>query len=173
MRVMIMAGASGSGKSSHIGNNLLEGEGTRVLKITDLNVDDSMFDFYAGDQVVLSADDITFDDDGTFHIGRLDAAHKLCLNTFAKILQMEEKERPPDLIVDNTNTSPWELAPYVALALAHEDVVLEILVMTTPWKECLARCRHATPPKNIRTQARRLERMLDEWPAFWPAPRFL
>lgn len=170
MKVKIMAGASGAGKTSHIKDLMTEGE--RIIRIPDLDVDGLEFDFYDGDVVILSADDITFDADGSFHVERLGAAHGLCIRMFGELLRLEDKDAPSKLIVDNTNTSAWEIAPYVAIAMAHQ-ADFEILVKEERWWVCNERNIHSTPAHHVRAQARRLERTLDEWPAYWPAPKYL
>ena len=176
MHIRILAGPSGSGKSTHINKTeLLESKargnrlGDQVL--TNL-IDGQPVNFYDGDVVILSADDITFDEEG-FHIGRLGGAHACCMQAFVRILMLEEKDRPQVLIVDNTNTSAWEIAPYVALAQTFEDVELEVLVFERDWESCLKRTSHGTPAHAVRQQARRLSRTLDEWPAYWPQPTFV
>jgi hypothetical protein len=56
--------------------------------------------------------------------------------------------------------------------MAHGNVELEILVVSTPWEKCVMRNKHGTPNHAIRAQSRRLERMLDEWPPYWPQPKY-
>lgn len=176
MIVQIMAGASGSGKTTHINKTKDQSGDGRMLSLNDLDADRvavGFLEFYNGDVLVLSADDITFGAGGLFHIERLSSAHELCVLTFSEVLQMEEKDRPSILIVDNTNTSPWEIAPYVAMAMAYHDVKLEILIALAPWRDCVKRNAHGTPDHAIRAQARRLEKTLDDWPSFWPNPVYL
>lgn len=171
MKVKIMMGASGSGKSTYVQKSLEE-EGRRVLRLNEI-CHPEWENFFAGDALILSADDITFDDDGTFHVERLGGAHGTCIATFGDILRLEEKERPDVVVVDNTNTSPWEIAPYVAMTLAAEDVELAVIALIRPeWWNCAARNSHGVSDFHVRQQTRRLEQTLDNWPAYWPQPTF-
>ena len=164
MQVIILMGASGSGKSTYIKNTFNSREAVRPLLSPDNECEE-------GDVVVLSADDMTFDKDGIFHPQLLSAAHADCLRTFAELVSKKENEAIT-VIVDNTNTSPWEVSPYVALANAYEEVHITLVVFDENWKLCAARTAHDTPVDIIRKQARRLEETLDDWPPYWPKPTF-
>ena len=167
--VWLMVGASGSGKSTYIAKHadLADDNYIRLLQV------ERPATFYQGDVVVLSADDVMFDDKSDFQINRLTHAHDVCFKEFHEILRMDTKDQPSLLIVDNPNTSPWELAPYVAVAMAYEDVELKIITLPVSWQKCACRTAHDTPAHVIRAQARRLERMLDEWPTYWPKPEYV
>lgn len=93
MRVVIMSGAQGAGKS-HFVNSLY------------------------GSVVVCSADHYFIDETGkyNFDFRKLGEAHGQCLRKFVAILL----DRQCDvLVVDNTNAFDTEIAPYYALAAAY------------------------------------------------------
>lgn len=68
--------------------------------------------------VVCSADDYHVCPDGTyaFNPKNAGAAHGLCLRKFISALL---SGNDVDVVVDNTNTSTYELAPYMAMAAAY------------------------------------------------------
>lgn len=172
MHVWIMIGASGSGKSTYIEKKL--GTVGRELNCIRPLRDGGMSRYCEGDAVLIAADDVVFDEYGDFHVGRLAHAHSLCVREYCSLIRMRAEERPNLIVVDNTNTSPWELSPYVSVAMAHEKgIELKIVAHMTPWQRCVTRSIHDTPSQVIRAQSRRMERMLDEWPTFWPKPELV
>ena len=95
MRVVILSGIPGSGKTTYA-NNL------------------------RGHVVKCSADDF-FYRNGSYHFdpSQLGRAHGECLKKFAGNLAKPDSVKPDFLVVDNTNTTTLELAPYVSLAMAY------------------------------------------------------
>jgi len=92
MRVIVMRGVPGSGKS-HWAQSL------------------------TGSKVVVSADHHFINSDGEYEFdpAKLADAHNACLRRFLEELQNQNTEL---LIVDNTNSTIAEMAPYMALAAA-------------------------------------------------------
>lgn len=166
MKVIILMGCSGSGKSTYA--RALAEKHSKETGLTTYRLCDEKPEGEIG-SVVLSADDLTFDEDGTFHPEKLSNAHAQCLGYFLKILNIYDPEDDSNrlVIVDNTNTSMAEVAPYVAMARLY-DVELEVDVFIAPWTNCAHRSEHGLTAHKIRQQAKRLEKTLDDWPPYWP-----
>jgi NEDD4-binding protein 2 len=88
--------------------------------------------------VIVSADDF-FMKDGHYEFDRerLPEAHDMCLRTFLAAIE----RRAELIIVNNTNTRVWELAPYYRVAeAAGYDV--EIIWLIADPLTCFGRSRH-------------------------------
>lgn len=104
-------------------------------------------------------------------------AHAACLRKFLLNLRDEPPHgylRPNEqfLVVDNTNTTIAELAPYVALTqafLPHPQ--LEIVCIKADPEACKERTQHNTPSQVIDLMALNLDQTFSQWPAHWPKPR--
>jgi predicted kinase len=141
MKVTIMVGVPGSGKSRHTGG-------------------------LAG-AVVVSADHY-FEELGggtyAFDPSKLGEAHGQCLRRYTEALQRGE----PRVVVDNTNTTLLEMAPYVALALAYGCEV-EIVRVTCDPAVAAARNSHGVPEGAVRAMHARIEATFEAGlPPFWP-----
>lgn len=68
------------------------------------------------------------------------------------------------IIVDNTNTTALEIAPYVALANAYEDKVT-LVTVDVDVETASKRNRHGVPLKTLQAQADNLKRR--NCPSFW------
>ena len=143
LSVKILSGVSGSGKSTHARD---------LIKGTDDMVE------------VVSADNY-FMEDGQYKFDptKLSEAHAYCFIRFLEALQM----RFALIIVDNTNTTAVEIAPYVLGAMAyHYDV--EIITFTCQThddvKVCAGRNSHGLPFDAVMNQHRRMcDRVLLPW----------
>jgi predicted kinase len=115
-----MSGSSGSGKNTYIKNN------------------------YTNCKVV-SADDFFETSIGyVFNHNLLGKAHAQCFRNFISFLL----ENTPLIIVNNTNTSVIEIAPYVAAANAFEATIELITLIKDP-AICAARNVHNVPLSTI------------------------
>ena len=150
-KVVLMQGVSGSGKS------------TFVKGLVD--------DYHQGNHdnawcAVCSADDY-FGADYAFDPAKLGEAHAACLIDF-----MDATIACTELVVvDNTNCSAVELAPYIAIAQARGYEV-EIVRIACTLGEALERAEsgpHRTPAKAVQSQWRTLERF--DPPPWWPKVR--
>ena len=90
-------------------------------------------------------------------------AHNACLRLFDRAT----KDRTPCVVVDNTNTTHAEIAPYMALALAYGHSVQPCLFLTTVSK-AVERNIHNVPREVIERMAASLERTIETWPPWWP-----
>jgi predicted kinase len=148
MRVILMQGLPGAGKSTWIRN-------------------------HAQATLVVSADDLPglYPSPGVIDPKLLPKAHAWCLRRFAGALDRgDAADREDVVVVDNTNLTLVELAPYVALARAF-GVEPEIVRIVVPAGEALARNTHGVPAHLGERMAAALEKCRADWPPFWPSPR--
>lgn len=144
MRVMILRGASGSGKSTYAKGIAKASNGTAAIVSAD-----SFFmvgDFYQ------------------FDPSKLAQAHGECLREFVGLLTSPWIET---IIVDNTNTTIVEMAPYYALASAYGAALVEIVTLEAPSEVCKMRNVHSVPDFAIERQLSNIERQ--DIPSFWKA----
>lgn len=142
--VIILCGISGSGKS------------TRIAKLYP-------------EAAVCSADHyFMVDGEYRFDPSKLPQAHGSCLKQFVSCLQGRLPDgQPPTVVVDNTNTTVAEVAPYAALALAYGyDLRIEILKVDP--EVAAARNLHGVPLAGIVKMAERLATLKDSLPPWWP-----
>lgn len=120
MNVVIMIGPSGSGKSTYIENNLK-------------------------DYFVCSADNF-FITNGEYKYdpNKIGEAHQICLKSFIEEVQKGEK----NIVVDNTNTSIEQLAPYYSIAKAYNYNV-KFVKMECTSDICVNRNQHGVNKKTI------------------------
>lgn len=117
--------------------------------------------------VVCSANDYFTDPDGgyTFKPELLHTAHNHCLRKYVRALHSPGMlERA---IVDNTNISAIEMAPYIALAEAY-DVPYEIVrvyPMNMTVEQLAERCIHDVPKAKIQRMLGDLQ--TNRLPRFW------
>jgi predicted kinase len=142
--VVIMRGVSGAGKSTYARN--------------------------FSNAVILSSDDYWTRDGGdykeNFNVEKLGAAHAWNLRRY--ILTLESLNLPDDttVIIDNTNTTIAELAPYYAVAQAY-NVPVEIITLMVDPKVALARNIHGVPLKAHSAQYSRLVDNTPLIPRWW------
>lgn len=151
--ILIVSGVTGSGKTTLVRQLI-----TEVQDRSDLGGDKPW-------TATVSADDFFEGPDGyAFNPSLLGEAHGQCLRRFTELLVA--KVSPDTLIVDNTNTTTEELAPYVLLANAYK-IPVRLITVTTPYDLELAAKRnvHGVPIQAIRAQSDRLDKR--ELPAFW------
>jgi predicted kinase len=111
--------------------------------------------------VVVSADDTFETPEGyRFDPARISEAHNSCFRAFIEAVQAGK----PLVIVDNTNTSVAEMAPYMlgAGAYGYEAKVMRVLCSV---ETALERNVHEVPEPAIRAMAEALETV--ELPPWW------
>lgn len=140
--VTILCGCSGSGKSTY----------SRLF----------------ADPFIVSADRYFIDAERTYNFdpSKLSEAHAHCLRQYVEALQDTFTHH---IIVDNTNTSVSEIAPYAALAQAYSYYGWELEIV---WVKCdietaAARNVHGVPAQTVARQADRLARTWKELPPWW------
>lgn len=138
-RVVIMAGCSGSGKSSYIAKHFPSA-------------------------YVVSADHF-FMRDGEYEFNRsqLHQAHSQCQTNYLDALTSGVEL----IVVDNTNTRLKEMRPYIepALELGYE---VEIVVLLVNVRKAFKRNKHGVPLAVIEKMAARLDNTLTLLPPEWP-----
>lgn len=159
-KVIIMRGAPGSGKSTYTKKNY-------------------------PDAVVVSADHFFEQPDGTYIFDRskISAAHAACLRRFTQNVEFGTcgdqgegrdsclgtaycGQSHRDIVVDNTNISAVEIAPYAALALAY-GWELEIVTLDVDPKTSHARNVHSVPEKTVKDMHKRLTSEEARFPRYW------
>lgn len=142
MKVIIMSGLPGSGKSTMV----------KDMEDTALTYTVSADNFFMVDGIY------------RFDPTKIQDAHDCCLREFLGRLMYPSTEDPQILVVDNTNTSAVEIAPYyrIAQALGHE---VEIFRLHIDPSLAVKRNIHGVPAKTIMEMYTRL--MTDVLPPWW------
>lgn len=131
MKVVIMRGLPGSGKSTWITGN-------------------------APGAVVCSADHFFQTSDGyKFDRHSLGQAHQACQTKFI----LAVAEQAPLIVVDNCNLTTRDMKSYVDIALAH-GYDLEIRTLTTPAEVAMARQLHGVPLEHYKALEQRFSEPL-------------
>lgn len=113
---------------------------------------------------ICSADRFLVGDDGVYRFTpeRVQAAHEHCLRAFVEALQTGASKH---VVVDNTNLTVAEMAPYIALGRAY-GAQIRIWHLDASPAVCRARQRHPVPADTWAT----MMQQLDEFsaPPWWP-----
>lgn len=139
MKVTILCGASGSGKSTWVKN-------------------------LGDDGVLVVSADHYFMRNGEYHFDfrKLPEAHNQCLRGFSERLVAHcLAGGDSHLVVDNTNTTVAEIAPYYALASAYGAEV-EIRVFSGEYENV-----HGVPEKSVKAMRERVAKLRDSAPPWW------
>ena len=145
--MIITSGIPGAGKSTWIRNN------------TDPYMTE-----------VFSADDYFHDRNGQYHFDpeKLSEAHSACLRNFTtRLLHLNnsaEDSCKVTLVVDNTNTSAWEIAPYYSLARAY-NIPVKIVRITVNPGTAFKRNVHGVDKDKVEKMAERIS--TNPLPPFW------
>ena len=141
MRIVIMRGISGSGKSTYIRKNFPE--------------------------ALLCSADQYFMKNGEyrFNPSELGEAHASCIRLFTYYCSNPLNIMPNSatIAVDNTNLRIEEIAAYVQLAVAFGHEV-EIYRLVYPVETAARRNVHGVPRKSVEAMDRRFQ----DLPSFWP-----
>ena len=147
-KVLILQGISGSGKT-HFANDFVARMHAR--------------------STVVSADDFFYARGGgtyAFDPTKLGEAHRVCFSNFLAAIQEEVAEV---IVVDNTNSTAVEIAPYV-LAGETFGYEVEILQVVCDPAVAAARNRHNVPEATIRAMAERIATC--QMPPWWRVTRY-
>jgi predicted kinase len=154
MKIIILRGPSLSGKSTF--TKEFNEETTAVCSA----------DFFFEERAKLAG--TTYE--RAFNPAMLGTAHGTCLANFVELVTVDECAYDT-VIVDNTNCSAVEVAPYLALAQAYEHEV-EIVQFECPLEVLLERSNgHGCPQHAIEGQYRALHE--EKLPPWWPEARVI
>lgn len=145
MKVEILRGMSGSGKSTYAMEKQKTNPNTMIV-----SADHEMTDAQSGEYL--------------FDPKRLTLVHVLCFKKFIKKLQTTANLDL--LLVDNTNLCAWEVAPYAQTCLAFAVSFAVITFMPSNWHEVAIRNRHGVSVEKCWQQYQTLlsERLPPHWP---------
>jgi predicted kinase len=141
MKVVIMSGVSGCGKSSYIDKTYPVNSRT----------------------ITVSADYYFYNSDNKYEFKPADLgkAHARCLRNFVVAVASYH----PLIIVDNTNTTVLEIAPYVEVARAYGADEIEIVTVQCDTKIAASRNVHGVSLEVIQAMQDRLKAR--EFPVYW------
>lgn len=139
--IYILQGVSGSGKSSI------------AKKLAD-------------EQDICSADDY-FTHNGVYRFdpSKLGEAHGSCLRKYVSLLLVNAQKGRP-IVVDNTNTTVGEIAPYYSLAEAYGYRPVILTVECDP-EVAANRNTHGVPLEACKGMAARIEATKSQLPPWW------
>ena len=151
-RVIVLMGISGAGKDTWIEANFPD--------VSD----------HSADKFFMFMEEGMEKPEYRFDASKLGEAHAWCLRGYIEAVQkmkdLFEVEQKV-LIVNNTNTSLAEIAPYCASALAYGHE-LQIVALVCPPEVAFRRNTHGTPASAIFRQDARLRKTLADLPPWWP-----
>lgn len=160
--VMILIGAPGSGKSHFANDTWIRHEGRVTIVSADAYFTDAATGKYH------------------FNPARLADAHAECLRLFTKALvNVATFGRHADadkrlIIVDNTNTTALEIAPYYAVARAFRARILLVnFAAFAHADECVARNTHGVPEAVVRAAHARTCKIFPELPPYWECEKLM
>jgi predicted kinase len=109
---------------------------------------------------ICSADDY-FNEGGKYNFdpSKLGKAHSTCFRT-----AVEACKSGQDIVIDNTNSTVLEIAPYYALAKSYDYDVVLVHFHVDP-EIAYKRNQHGVPLEGVRNTAERCERL--NIPPFW------
>lgn len=148
MKVSILIGPSGAGKTTYVRENYADAE------------------YCSADVYFVDPNDCVY----RFDASKLQDAHSYCLWSFCEALSNGK-----DAVVDNTNCNEIDVAPYIAVATAYSaEVDITVFVVDYNDAEKLARRNvHNVPVDVIERMINNENRLLRNWPKRWPAPKRL
>jgi predicted kinase len=135
-RMIVMRGIPGSGKSTYAREHY-------------------------PDARIVSADDFFVMSNGeyVFNVSLIQHAHDYAFTRTKAAMTHTHDE----IVIDNTNTTIWEMSPYYMLA-RHYRYDIEIVRIVCDVSIAHKRCVHGVPLRAIKRMAERMEML----PPFWP-----
>ena len=130
--MIILRGLSGSGKS------------TLAQMLADIL-----------DAIIYSTDEFFYDKDGNYVFDGEKLREYHAANLTRAQTHLRQTPHIP-LIIDNTNTTKWEMQPYIAAA-RQAGVKVQIVEIEATVEDAFKRCTHSVPLESIENQAARWE----------------
>ena len=93
---------------------------------------------------------------------RLGEAHNWCLRQYIQLLNIYTLGGDLDIVVDNTNTGVFEIAPYYRLAEVFGFDVGIVWIQSSTLV-CMARNTHGVPPVSIQSMANKFDCLPPWW----------
>lgn len=145
--VLVLVGLPGSGKSA-LANELSE--------------------LHPNTRVISSDDYFMRDGEYKFNPTKLGEAHDRCWQVFVEECDRWYFWKRSDglVIVDNTNTSPFELAPYVRYAAGLKIPVLTLFVKRA-FELCLRGQKHGVSLETMQRMSKNLADTHHDFPTYW------
>lgn len=175
--IVIFRGVSGSWKSSSV--MILEGKANSFWDTGENLQKDNEWAQYMfrlrqetkklPHRGTFSADKHFIDENGDYRFNpkQLGEAHRLCMLGYLTAVRESNIETPELIIVDNTNCSIAEVAPYLQTGLAYGHQVKVVTLLREP-RECAKDNEHEVPTRSIVNQANALDDSIRNWPPWWP-----
>jgi predicted kinase len=91
-------------------------------------------------------------------------AHASCLRQFLDFVQAGDS----DVIVDNTNVSMYQVAPYIAIAKAYGYEIDCFVFSKADPEECFKRTLHGVPIKTVFHMYYEMHNLIRTWPPHFP-----
>ena len=148
--VIVLRGISGAGKTTFVEENY-ERSGVKAISV--------------------SADNYMVDEKGkyAFDPRRLDECHAKCLARFVALAQNAVNDSVIGydvIVVDNTNSTLWEVSPYVHVARAYGHDVRVITFLCDP-RVAFERSRHGVSANVLVAMHSRLQESIASMPFAW------
>jgi len=117
----------------------------------------------------VSADHHFTNEEGTYTFvpSELPKAHGACLR---QAIRLAASPMVKIVVVDNTNTSAVEMAPYVCLGQAY-GMYVRIVRIVAPLETCVARNVHNVPERTLVRMNEQIEN--ERLPMWWPAEEII
>lgn len=142
MKTLILRGLPGSGKSYFLRE---------------------IFRPVVGDFIHCSADHF-FETESNYNFdhSKIGEAHRACFAKFREARISAENKKIEYVVIDNTNSQRWEMAPYIAETAYHGDEH-HILEFLCDEKTSFERNVHSVPESVIVNMKKRWEKPLSSW----------
>lgn len=149
-QVIVLQGVPGSGKSTLA--EQIKTSGTVTLQPVG----------------IFSSNQFHIEEDGKYNYKAelAGAAHAWCLRQFTEAIRLARMNSYDTFVIDNTNTTVAEVAPYMAIAAAY-GADAYILRVPCDWEVAAARTIHGVPKHVVELLQQRLDRFASEAPGWW------